>query len=156
MLVGAEYFQGEALLPLYEAAKKMNPPRSKVTLWTWHKQGHLNQSGTRVEFHVCPMSGGYHTSLEETGRFINAITSLTVKAEVVGGSLHGLTFLLPDTDEIQTAENLQDQINGRVVPMDECYIPTRFIDKFGKPRTFLVYQELDGAREKVIQMLEGE
>src|SRR5688500_16171032 len=99
MLVGAEHFQGEKLLTLAEAGRLMNPERSKITLWNWHKQGQLNQSGDHVFLRVCPLPGGCHTSLEEVSRHLRAVTGFTIDAQIVGGSLNGCKVQIPATDE---------------------------------------------------------
>jgi hypothetical protein len=157
MLVGVGYFGAEPLLPLIDAGRQMTPRRSKVSLWNWHHHGQLNQSGQHVWLRVCKLPSGYHTSLEEITRHIRAVGSLTMQAQVIGGSLHGMTVELTDTDDLVTAEDFADQLEGRVVPLDEVYEPARWIDKFGKPRTFLVFHaDRQRCLDEALKMLEGE
>ena len=156
MLVDAGYFRDEPLLPLLEACKGMNPPRTKQTLWAWHRQGNINASGDRVEFHVASLPSGFHTSREEIARHLRAITNMSIKAQVVGGTQHGMTLVMPDTDKVLTPEDFDGQLGGRIVPADECYEPLRFIDSRGKVRTFLVFKELPNGSDVVIGMLEKE
>lgn len=157
MLVGAGFFGDEPLLPLTDAGKRMSPRRSKVALWNWHQQGQLNQSGRHVWLHVCRLPSGYHTSLEEVARHVRAVGSITMEAQVIGGSLHGTTVALSDTDDLVTAEDFADQLGGRVVPLHEVYEPARWIDKHGQPRTFLVFHaDRQRCLEEALKMLEGE
>jgi hypothetical protein len=157
MLVGVGHFQEERLLPLKDAGRAMSPARSRVSLWNWHRQGQLNQSGTHIFLRVCKLPSGYHTSLEEIARYLHAVGSVTVPAEVVGGSLHGLTLRVSDTDDLTTAEDFVSQLHGRVVPLDEVYKLIRYCDSRGQPRSFLVYfQDEQKCVEEVERLLRSE
>lgn len=157
MEVEARYFGREPLLPLAEAAKRMSPRRTKTTLWNWHSQGFLNQSGRPVQLRVTRRLRTWCTSLEEIGRFLKAVTARTVAAVCIGGSLHGSLVHIADDDEELTSEDVADQLSGRIVPANETYVPTRFIDSHGKPRTFLIHKpDLEQGRGEAIKILQRE
>jgi hypothetical protein len=150
---------GEQLYTLNQLSldKRFNLRRTYRTLLLWVEQGSENLSGDVVKLEATPVAGVWHSSLEAMQRFIAAQNSQTLNCRCVGGCLDGQTAKvsghIPRVTSGQLIRDGKVNPNGGM-PADHLYFRLEWVDKKGRLRPFLVWNQCEDSEQRIQKILE--